>query len=284
MIPKRWHGRCMILIAIFLISKYCFTRKGMESEMAEVAERKSFLQDLDELKREISVHLLMRRYQRALGRTLSWDEQIRLGLDKISAKITASWRKFLKRTIDIVVSAVGLLVGSPLMLLIGIAIKLESHGPVLFRQARVGMRGKSFTMLKFRTMYQDAEAMTGPVWATEDDPRVTRVGKFLRKAHLDELPQLFNVLQGEMSLVGPRPERLYFVNEFRKAIPHYDRRLCVKPGITGLAQIKRGYDQTLADVKKKLKYDILYAQKVCPLLDFKLIAMTAIAVIARTGR
>ena len=247
----------------------------------EILEGKSIIENL---KRDIDAQLLLRRYQKTLEGTLPWEEKLLSGLERVSTEISVSWREFVKRTLDILVSIAGIVLGLPLMFLIGILIKLESRGPALFKQTRIGMRGKVFTMLKFRTMHQDAEAETGPVWAKENDPRVTRIGKFIRKAHFDELPQLFNVLKGEMSLVGPRPERPYFVSEFRKAIPHYDRRLCVKPGITGLAQIKRGYDQTLSDVKRKLKYDILYAQKVCPLLDFKLIAMTIGAVLSRTGR
>ena len=139
-------------------------------------------------------------------------------------------------------------------------------------------------MYKFRSMIQNAEDTSGPVWAKADDPRITRIGKFMRKTHLDELPQLYNVLRGDMSIVGPRPERPYFVNELRKVIPHYDRRFYAKPGITGLAQIKRHYDETLSDVKKKLRYDRLYVQKMCPLLDLKVMAMTVGSVILQTGR
>ena len=126
--------------------------------------------------------------------------------------------------------------------------------------------------------------MTGPIWASSRDARITRIGTFLRRAHLDELPQFFNVLRGDMSLVGPRPERPHFVKQLRKAIPHYDRRLCVKPGITGLAQIKRRYDESIADVKKKVRYDVLYIRKMCPVLDFMVLALTVKAVLMGTGR
>ncbi len=239
---------------------------------------------LGNLRHNLELQLFLRRYEKALEGKLPFEETLWISFTKIIIFINVSWRMFIKRTLDLILSAVGLIASLPLMAAIAIAIKLESKGPVLYKQIRVGMRAKTFAMLKFRTMREDAEAMTGPVWAAEDDPRITRVGAVLRKAHLDELPQLFNVLLGEMSMVGPRPERPYFVHEFRKEIHHYDRRLCVKPGITGLAQIKRGYDQTLADVRKKLRYDLLYVQKVCPLLDLKLMALTFGAVVSRTGR
>lgn len=239
---------------------------------------------LENLKQDWEHWYFIRRYQKMLEGRLPWEEKLLLMGERILAKITVSWRVVVKRTFDTILSAIGITLSLPAVILIAAAIKLDSPGPVLIKQGRVGMRGKVFSMLKFRTMRRDAEAQSGPVWATENDPRVTRVGKFLRAAHLDELPQLWNVFMGEMSIVGPRPERPYFVNEFRKVVRHYDRRLCVKPGITGLAQIKRGYDQTLADVKKKLRYDLLYVQKVCPLLDLKLMAMTLGAVISRTGR
>ena len=236
------------------------------------------------LKQDIQHRMFLRRYEKIMSGNLPWEEKLAITFEKVMANLALSWRRMVKRSLDALISGVGLAIASPVMLLTAAAIKLNSRGPVIFKQTRVGMKGKVFTMLKFRTMHQDAEANTGPIWASEEDPRVTQVGKFLRLTHLDELPQLYNVFMGEMSLVGPRPERPYFVNEFRKLIPHYDRRLCVKPGITGLAQIKQGYDQTLADVKKKLKYDILYIQRMCPLVDVKVLGMTLGAVLARSGR
>ncbi len=243
--------------------------------------RKSLWQDL---KRETQLFYFYRRYQKAFEGQIPFEEKIALLLTKITTSLAVSWRRVVKRALDVVASFIGLVLVSPVMAVVAIAVKLESKGPAIFKQTRVGLKGKVFNMMKFRTMHQDAEAKTGPVWAQKGDPRVTRFGRFLRETHLDELPQLINVLKGEMSLVGPRPERPYFVNEFRKLIPHYDRRLCVKPGITGLAQLKRHYDETIADVKKKLKYDVLYAQKICPYLDAKLLAMTVGSVILRTGR
>lgn len=250
------------------------------SQMQTVEQRSGW----NDFKKDLDFYFWQRKYQKAMEGSVPIEEKVLLSLTKISTVFILSWRGLVKRAADIVLSAIGVIVTFPVMALIGIAIKMDSRGPMIFKQARVGMRGKTFSMLKFRTMCQDAEALTGPVWAKERDPRVTRVGHFIRKFHLDELPQLVNVLKGEMSLVGPRPERPYFVSEFRKIIAHYDRRLCVKPGITGLAQLKRGYDETIEDVKKKLRYDLLYVQKVCPLLDVKLLAMTVGSVLLRTGR
>ena len=246
-----------------------------------------------ELKSQLELYRLYRRYQKMRAGELPWEDRflsifeksfLSKSLKMVQARLILSWRRVVKRTLDATVSLVGIIVSAPLMALIAIVIKLDSRGPVFFKQTRVGMRGKIFNMYKFRTMQQDAEVKTGPIWAKENDPRITRLGKLLRKTHLDELPQLFNVLRGEMSLVGPRPERPYFVSEFRKIIPHYDRRLYAKPGITGLAQIKRRYDETIADVKKKVRYDVLYIRKMCPVLDFMVLAMTIKAVILGTGR
>ena len=195
---------------------------------------------------------------------------------------TLWWRLVLKRMVDLVATAIGLVVTTPVMALIGLAVKLESHGPMLYRQERVGRFGESFTMYKFRTMVVNAEA-NGPVWAPrERDPRLTRVGAFLRRTHLDELPQLFNVLTGDMSLVGPRPERPCFVQTLNREIPRYDERLFVKPGMTGLAQVHYRYDQTVADVKRKLRFDLLYVKRMCLMLDARILAWTMVVVI--TGR
>jgi len=194
------------------------------------------------------------------------------------------WRLVIKRVVDVTGALVGLVVTAPLLGLIGLAIKLESKGGVLYAQERVGRFGEPFPMYKFRTMIVDAEAATGPVWASADDEdlRVTRVGGFLRRTHLDELPQLLNVLMGEMSLVGPRPERPCFVEELDRALHSYDKRLFVKPGITGLAQVHYRYDQSVNDVRRKLRFDLLYVRRMCLMLDLRILAWTAIML--ATGR
>lgn len=164
----------------------------------------------------------------------------------------------LKRILDVVLSVVILILFIPLFLLFVICIKISSPGPVLFYQVRVGKDGKLFTMYKFRTMNIKAEISTGPVWAKYDDPRVFPIGSFLRRTHLDEMPQFFNVIKGDMSIIGPRPERPHFVDEIKKTLPDYQKRLAVRPGITGLAQVSHRADSDMDDVRKKLGYDLEY--------------------------
>lgn len=169
-----------------------------------------------------------------------------------------------KRALDITGAMAGLALTLPLFPLIALAIKVESPGPVFFRQLRIGAalpdRTLMFEMIKFRSMRQDAERGSGAVWAQKNDPRVTRVGKILRKTRLDELPQFINVLRGEMSLIGPRPERPGFYQKLETAIPYFaERTYGLKPGITGLAQVKQGYDETIDDVRRKVAFDHAYA-------------------------
>jgi sugar transferase (PEP-CTERM system associated) len=171
-------------------------------------------------------------------------------------------------------SLIGFVLATPLMLITAVGVKLTSKGPVLYRQRRVGLNGRVFTVYKFRSMYVDAEARTGAVWASKDDPRITPFGKWLRKLRLDELPQLWNVLKGDMSMVGPRPERPEFVEMLAQQIPYYRQRLAVKPGITGWAQINHKYGDTLVDSMIKLEYDLYYIKHLAPALDFYIIFHT----------
>jgi len=166
----------------------------------------------------------------------------------------------LRRIFDILISLFLLFFLFPLFIVTAIAIKLESSGPVFYKQPRYGKDKKIFSVYKFRSMVQNAEKKSGPVWASKEDPRITRVGKFMRKTRIDELPQLLNVLLGEMSFIGPRPERPFFADTFKKQIPFYMNRLKTKPGITGLAQVTVGYDETLDDVKAKVARDIEYIE------------------------
>lgn len=170
---------------------------------------------------------------------------------------------------------IGVVVTLPIMGLVAVLIKVSSPGPALFRQTRVGLRGSTFTLFKFRSMYLDAEASTGAVWATRDDPRITPLGRWLRRLRLDELPQLFNVIRGEMSVVGPRPERPEFVGVLEERIPFYVQRHCIKPGITGWAQINYKYGDTIEDSLKKLEFDLYYIKNLALSLDAYIIFHTA---------
>ena len=195
---------------------------------------------------------------------------------------TLWWRLVLKRAVDFIGAAIGLVITAPILALVALAVKLNSKGPAFYGQERVGRFGDTFKMYKFRTMRMDAEA-NGPVWAArEQDPRMTRIGAFLRRTHLDELPQLFNVLKGDMSLVGPRPERSCFVETLNREVARYDERLLIKPGMTGLAQVHYRYDQSIEDVKRKLRFDLLYVRRMCLMLDARILAWTMLVVI--TGR
>jgi sugar transferase (PEP-CTERM system associated) len=186
--------------------------------------------------------------------------------------------RLVKRVFDLVLSILFLAVGWPVFLFVAIAIKLDTPGPVLLRQERVGERGRTFTLLKFRTMVENAETLTGPVWATEKDPRITRVGRWLRKIRLDEFPQILNVIKGEMSFIGPRPERPHFVTQLQGKIPYYAQRHTIKPGITGWAQVRYSYGATFEDAEEKLQYDLYYVKNMSLFLDM-LILLYSIQVV-----
>ena len=170
----------------------------------------------------------------------------------------------------------------PFILVISLLIKIDSRGPVFYKQERVGESGKIFKLLKFRSMVENAEA-NGPVWAEQDDKRITRVGRRIRKWRLDEIPQMFNVLKGDMSFVGPRPERSFFVEKLRKEIPFYDQRFSVKPGVTGWAQIKYPYGASKEDALEKLKYDLYYIKNLSLLYDLLIIFETIKVVLFAKG-
>jgi len=188
-----------------------------------------------------------------------------------------------KRGMDVFFSLIGMIISLPIIIAAAGLIKLTSAGPVFFKQERVGKDGAKFFIYKLRTMAVDAEKSTGPVWAQENDPRITFVGKFLRKTHIDEIPQLINVLKGEMSIVGPRPERPVFVIDLSKKVEDYEKRLNVKPGITGLAQVRHKYDETIEDVKKKIKLDLLYIRQMCVMTDLQIILRTVLVVLTGKG-
>jgi sugar transferase (PEP-CTERM system associated) len=212
-------------------------------------------------------------------------------------KILPSWLVFsdgfkksatarvVKRTTDLLFSLILSALLAPLFAVVAVAVKLDSKGTVFFRQDRVGENGKIYRVYKFRSMIESAEAASGPVWATEDDPRITRVGRVIRRLRIDELPQVWNVVKGDMSFVGPRPERHYFVEALRKKVPYYNERFTVKPGITGWAQVMYGYGATEQDALEKLKYDLYYIKNMSLMLDLAVIFHTAkIVLLARGSR
>ncbi|HKJ05211.1 MAG TPA: TIGR03013 family XrtA/PEP-CTERM system glycosyltransferase [Geopsychrobacteraceae bacterium] len=188
-----------------------------------------------------------------------------------------------KRILDIIFSALGALLSLPVMLVVALVVKLDSPGPVLFRQIRVGKNENIFELYKFRTMREDAESQTGAVWAMDNDPRVTKVGRFLRKARLDELPQFFNVLKGDMAFVGPRPERPEFVLELYQLLPYYAKRHALKPGVTGWAQVNYPYGASVEDALEKLKYDLYYIKNYSIFLDILIIMETVQVVLFGKG-
>ncbi len=189
----------------------------------------------------------------------------------------------LKRAFDVSTSLVLLVLTLPLMLLTAALIRLEGPGPVLYRQQRTGLHGQPFTLLKFRSMTIDAEKGGSPRWAAQEDPRITRVGSFIRPMRIDELPQLMNVLRGEMSMIGPRPERPHFVDQLTRIIPFYGERAYVKPGITGWAQVSYPYGASVEDARQKLSYDLYYVKNRSLLFDMLILLATIRVILFREG-
>jgi len=227
------------------------------------------------------------------------------------ALIRAMVNRIVKRTLDIIGAVLGIILCAPFWLMIPVAIKLDSCGPVFYTQTRVGINrrrkdrrcfpltqrddrrdrerrrvnymGKPFQVIKFRTMVQDAEKLSGPVWATKNDSRITKLGRFLRKTRLDEIPQFVNVLKGDMALVGPRPERPNFVRELSTKVAEYSGRLDVKPGLTGLAQVENGYDSSVASVAEKVRFDLQYIRNWSLWYDIKIMVRTVVVVFTGKG-
>lgn len=192
--------------------------------------------------------------------------------------------RILKRIIDLMLSLIMLIVLSPLIMLVALLIRIDSKGPIFFSQERVGEKRKIFRVYKFRSMIEDAEKHTGPIWASDHDDRITRVGRIIRKLRIDEIPQLWNVLKGEMSFVGPRPEREFFVKELEEKIPYYGERFIVKPGITGWAQVCYGYGASVDDAIEKLNYDLFYTKNFSIFMDLMIIMRTVKIVLFGKGR
>jgi exopolysaccharide biosynthesis polyprenyl glycosylphosphotransferase len=204
--------------------------------------------------------------------TLNWSSPTKQSMERLSSRI-----------LDMLISLAMLILTSPLLLLASMMIKLDSSGPVLYRQVRVGQNGRDFVLYKLRSMVADAEGASGPCWAMQRDPRVTRIGKFMRLTRMDELPQLVNVLRGDMSLVGPRPERPHFAEQLGALIPSYRDRNAVKPGITGWAQINCPYGASVQDARVKLAYDLFYVANRSLLLDMRILFATVPVVLLARG-
>jgi lipopolysaccharide/colanic/teichoic acid biosynthesis glycosyltransferase len=204
-------------------------------------------------------------------------------LVKVSPHLMPMWQQRIKRGMDIVISSLAIVILAPVYLLIAVCVKLTSSGPILFRQQRTGMNGKSFQMVKFRTMYLNAEK-DGPQLASKDDPRITRFGRLLRKVRLDEIPQLLTVFSGTMSLVGPRPERAYYIDQIVEKAPHYLVLLKVKPGLTSWGQIKYGYAENIGQMVERLRFDMDYIERMSIQTDLKVLIHTIFVILQASGR
>ncbi len=204
-------------------------------------------------------------------------------LIQVNAEIMPAWQFSIKRLMDISLSIIALIALLPVYFILGVLIKLTSPGPVFFNQERIGLHGKPFHIYKFRSMYVNAET-NGPQLSSTSDPRITSVGKFMRKTRLDELPQFFNVLIGDMSLVGPRPERQFFIDQIMKRAPHYKHLHKVRPGITSWGQVKFGYAENVDQMIQRLKYDVLYIENMSLSLDIKILAYTILIILKGSGK
>jgi len=248
-----------------------------EHQKAEIA---SIISTLDGL--NVVIKVIPDMYQHLAG-------MVKMGnvfgavLIEIETNVLPPWQKFIKRSFDVIMSLAVLVLGLPFYFLIGLLVKLESKGPVFYKQERIGLGGKPFNIIKFRSMKVDAEA-AGPQLSKEDDPRITRIGGFLRKTRLDEFPQFWNVLVGDMSVVGNRPERQFFIDKIVQKAPHYKRLQKIKPGITSWGQIKYGYAENVDEMVERLQYDLLYLENISIVLDLKILIYTVLIMVQGRGK
>ena len=221
----------------------------------------------------VSMKILPDMYEVVTGLART-NQLVGVPLIDVNLNLDTLYSKHLKRIIDIFIGTISLISIFPFWILIALGIKIDSKGPILYKQERIGMDGEKFLINKFRTMVLNAEDDTGPVWSGKDDSRITLFGKFLRRFHLDETPQLINIIFGDMASIGPRPERPYFIERLEKKYPFYKRRLKIRPGVSGWAQIKQPYDEKYEDVHQKLKYDFFYIENLSFRLDLKILLGT----------
>jgi exopolysaccharide biosynthesis polyprenyl glycosylphosphotransferase len=232
---------------------------------------------------DVQIHVVPDLYDCLVGNVKIQNALDESPLIEIYPHLISPWQLFVKRMFDIGVSAVALVLCLPLFAVLAVLIRIDSRGPVFFRQERVGRGGRPFMILKFRTMYTDAERH-GPALSRDNDPRITRVGRFLRKTRLDEFPQFLNVLRGEMSLVGPRPERQYYIDQIVERAPEYLHLLKVKPGITSLGQVRYGYAENVDQMIERMRIDILYIENISFSLDLKILLSTVLTVLGAKGK
>ena len=201
----------------------------------------------------------------------------------VNPEILSPWEKITKRIVDVILSTIAIILLSPIFILLSLIIKSGTKGPIIFKQERIGINGKPFMIYKFRSMFNEAEK-DGPQLSSQHDPRITPIGKFMRKTRLDETPQFFNVILGDMALVGPRPERQFYIDKIIAEAPHYKHILKVKPGITSWGQVKFGYAENVEEMVARLKFDLLYVENMSLVLDLKILFYTAIIMIKGDGK